>query len=199
MLAPPYSEACERNKLPILKILKQYLIKGDVLEVGHGTGQHALYFASNLNVTWYPSDVSTNNWMIESQLKTVPLNLKSPLSLEIGSISMQSQLGRSFSHVFTANTLHIMSEAETMIFCQEVSTILDLSGLLIIYGPFKFNNHFTSLSNQQFDSYLKFNKPTQGIRDFEKISQVLQKSNIHFQKRFDLPANNQILVFKKNE
>ena len=43
------SEACERNKGPILAVLREELAASRrVLEVGSGTGQHAVYFAAGL-------------------------------------------------------------------------------------------------------------------------------------------------------
>ena len=122
-------------------------------------------------------------------------NLHSPISLEVGDIALKDQVDQSFDTVFTANTLHIMSEQLALKFCREVSDIIKAQGFLIIYGPFKFKGEFTSESNQEFDNHLKSKDPLMGIRDFEKIKSEL-KGFIHLE-TIAMPANNFILCFKK--
>ncbi|MAZ49523.1 MAG: methylase [Halobacteriovoraceae bacterium] len=187
----PFSQACENNKNPILEVLKKLQVTGDVLEIGHGTGQHASYFSKHLPVKWFPADRKENNWMMESNGN----NLHSPIAFEVGHLALKKQVDQSFDTVFTANTLHIMSEKLALKFCREVSDIIKGQGLLVIYGPFKFEGKFTSESNQEFDNHLKSKDPLMGIRDFEKIKSGLNDF-IHLE-TIAMPANNFILCFKK--
>lgn len=190
----PFSQACQNNQLPILKVLETLDLVGKVLEMGHGTGQHACFFAENLPVQWYPADRKENNWMVIHRDKK-PNNLQSAIALEVGDISLSSQLEQKFDALFTANTLHIMSEKLALKFCDEVGEILVSGAKLIIYGPFKFDGQFTSDSNAQFDLHLKAQDPLMGIRDFEKIKNKL--SQFDHLETIAMPANNFILVFKK--
>lgn len=191
----PFSQACANNQDPILKILSQLDLRGDVLEMGHGTGQHALHFSRHLSVNWFSSDRAENLWMLEKR-NELPDNLTHSIELEIGKSSMLSQVGRSFDSLFTANTLHIMSEKLALKFCAEVHEIIKPYGDLIIYGPFKFEGKFTSESNKQFDLHLKSQDPKMGIRDFE----IIRDNLVEFthQNTYEMPANNFILHFKKS-
>lgn len=195
----PSSMACLRNREPILNILKNYFHEDEtVLEIGHGTGEHAEFFAKNLPVIWQPADQAQHNWMMIERSKIVNLpNLKPPFDLTIGPKVISEQANQKFNHVFTANTLHIMSEELALKLCSEVSEVINNNGYFLIYGPFKFNGEFTSESNASFDLSLKSRDELSGIRDFEKLEQVLKQYQINFLKRYDLPANNQILIFQK--
>ncbi len=193
----PQSPACERNKEPILAVLKQYLPLGEVLEIGHGTGQHAVYFSNNLEVTWYPADMEENNWMMTERLKRIECkNIQTPLPLTIGLKPIGEQINRQFDSIFSANTFHIMDEIHAYELCENLHQILKRGGRFFLYGPFKFEGEFTSESNSRFDQQLKSNNPNMGIRDFEKIVEKLSLKNIHFKKRHNLPANNQLLIFQ---
>ena len=194
----PFSQACENNKDPILSVLKDYFKAGSVLEMGHGTGQHAEYFSSKLSVEWFPADTKENNPMMSQRIEQNALPLSAPFTLKVGpQASMKDQLGCSFDHVFTANTLHIMGQPEVDLFCIQVKEIINSGGYLLIYGPFKFKGEFTSDSNADFDQWLKSQNEASSIKDFESIQKQLDQNKFEFVARHDLPANNQIIVFQK--
>lgn len=197
----PSSLACLRNRDPILNILKKYINKKDkILEIGHGTGEHAVYFASQLDCLWYPADQPSYNWIMEERAKLFELeNLKKVISLVVGEIELKEQIKSKFSGVFSANTLHIMSEELAYKLCDEVTDLLESNGHLYFYGPFKFDGKFTSESNEQFDYSLRARGEGSGIRDFEKFEEILARNKIKLIERYDLPANNQLLIFRKNE
>lgn len=200
MIALPFSEACERNKDPILEVLREYVKSGRLLEMRHGTGQHAVYFSENLPVEWVPADrTEMNEIMGIRREQEGGANLKSPRTLEVGSIPMHEQIGEQFDFVYTANTLHIMSEEAAFTFCREVSALLVFQGVLFVYGPFRYEGEFTSKSNEAFDRKLKRDHPRQGIREFNDLSRVLNEQGMQFCKRIDLPANNQLLLFQKRD
>jgi ubiquinone/menaquinone biosynthesis C-methylase UbiE len=196
----PFSPACERNQNPILDVLKQYISTDQkVLEIGHGTGQHADYFSSQLKAEWYPADVHEHNWVIEHlRERSETSYLKQAIEFKIGMIPIKDQLPPiKFDHVYTANTLHIMNFDCVTKFCQSIADFIKPQGSLMIYGPFKFSGEFTSDSNQQFDQYLKGQDPKMGIRDFEYIQETLASTGLVFKKNFQMPANNNILLFQK--
>lgn len=195
----PYSKAADNNKRPILDVLRQYVFDGELLEIGFGNGQHAEYMSEELAVPWYPTDVAQNLWIMTERKRMTPLKfLQEPKELQVGSVPMHEQIQKKFDHIYSANTLHIMGAQEVSIFCDEVTNLLRPGGYLFLYGPFKYEGNFTSDSNIDFDLHLKANNPLSGIRDFEMIDMKLRAQKIYFEKRFDLPANNNLLVFKKS-
>lgn len=191
----PFSQACENNKTPILGVFQNDKLHGDVLEIGHGTGQHAIYFAENLPVQWYASDCLDNLWMLAGR-KVLPKNLHHSLELEVGKANLWHQVNRRFDHVYTANTLHIMAKEKVEIFCEQVHQLLNDNGRLYIYGPFKFDGNYTSDSNAAFDQHLMSRDPQAGIRDFEFIRSAMRV--LKLVKTLDLPANNNMLIFEKS-
>lgn len=194
----PFSQACENNKNVILNELKRYIdAPGKLLEMGHGTGQHAIHMAPKLPVTWYASDLPENHQYLEMYLRQYPTeNIKSKIPLKAGAAPLHKQLIETFNYIFTANTLHIMSEEQAYAFCNEVAELMQDNGLLFLYGPFKFGGEFTSKSNANFDLSLKSRNSLSGIRDFEELEDRLNESGLELAERIDLPANNQMLVFK---
>jgi len=195
----PFSQACEENKDPILKVLKEFIDykKKRLLEVGSGTGQHAFYFASHFkHLEWYTSDIKDNHsciieWSKESNTK----NIKGPLKFQAG-VDEFPRL--QFDVVYTANTLHIMSWKEVKTLLKKFGKHLRQDSLVIIYGPFNYNDNYTSESNKSFDRMLKEKDPNSGIRSFENIHNIMLSNNFKLIKDCEMPANNRTLVFKKN-
>ena len=196
----PFAPACERNQQVILDVLRQYLRSEDkkVLEVGSGTGQHAVFMAKHLpEIQWQPSDVAANHeginlWRQEAGLS----NVAKPLAYEIGKDHWPKV---SADVVFTANTLHIMPLQLVDVFLSAVGENLQPGGRLMIYGPFKYNGEFTTDSNAEFDLWLKGIDSKRGIRDFEHICGILKRYNIHNIADISMPANNQFLLFEKHD
>ena len=193
----PFSQACENNKAPILAQLKHYLATvSEVLEIGSGTGQHSVYFAEHLaHLNWYTSDLAENHpgirqWHQEAQLA----NLHPPLLLDLNAPWPVQQV----SAIFTANTLHIVSEPLVERFFEGVDQHLAPSGLLCIYGPFNYQGCFTSESNQRFDAFLKQQDAHSGIRDFEWIEQLARQADLSLERDIAMPANNRLLIFKRS-
>lgn len=192
----PFSQACENNKAPILSELKHYLSAvSEVLEIGSGTGQHSIHFAEHLpHLHWYTSDLAVHHqgimqWHQEAQLA----NLHPPLALDLNDPWPVQTL----SAIYTANTLHIVSLPLVKRFFEGVKEHLAAAGVLCIYGPFKYQGHFTSESNQRFDAFLKQQDLQSGIRDFEMIQELAQQSQLSLLKDIAMPANNQLLIFKR--
>lgn len=193
----PFSQACENNKDPILTVLKTCFSNSKhVLEVGSGTGQHSVHFAMHLaHLEWQTSDRLINHggiqqWIDEAQLS----NLHAPLTLDLN----HAWPITSVDAIYTANTLHIISRALVECFFDGIKRHLAPEGVVCIYGPFKYQGQYTSESNQRFDEFLKGQDSESGIRDFEHIVTLGELEGLTLLEDHKMPANNQLLVFKRH-
>lgn len=192
-----FSEACERNKDPILNILKDAFINcTKVLEIGSGTGQHSVYFGLNLpHLEWQPSDLNENLDGIKDRIELEGTdNIKQPVELDVTSTPWNVS---GFDAVFSANTLHIMPKKNVEKFFNGLDKALVSGGVLCIYGPFKYKGRYTSDSNERFDEFLKERDAESGIRDFDYINSLAAKHCLEFVADHSMPANNQCIVWKK--
>ncbi len=192
-----HSEACERNKGPILEILKKHLSGSNkVLEIGSGTGQHAVYFAEHLdNLSWQTSELKENISDLTERIKLEgPDNVLKPVELDV---TQRPWPLESADAVFTANTLHIMPWKYSADFFQGVGKILSVSGKLCIYGPFKYCGKYTSESNAEFDGWLKKHSNWSGIREFEEVDKLASRQGLKLIHDYSMPANNQLIVWGK--
>ncbi|MEQ9567200.1 MAG: DUF938 domain-containing protein, partial [Pseudomonadales bacterium] len=164
-----YSEACERNKNPILEVIKPWFHEvSTVLEIGSGTGQHAQYFTQHLpHLRWQMSDLG--DYLANLQQQNFE-NLLPPIKLDVRQRGTWPQ-GK-YDAVFTANSLHIMSASSVEKLVAGVGRLLSSGGLLVVYGPFKYGGQYTSTSNARFDQMLQQGDPESGIRDFEWVNQL---------------------------
>jgi len=193
----PYSVACERNRGPILAVLQDVLADaGRVLEIGSGTGQHAVYFGAALpQLIWQTSDLPENHagilaWLAEAVLS----NVLAPLPLDAAAQAWPQQ---HFDAVFTANTCHIMSWDEVQAMFVGVGRLLPEDGVFCVYGPFNYGGRFTSESNAQFDAMLRAQAPHRGIRDIDQITALASAQGLRLAQDHAMPANNRLLVFRK--
>ncbi len=193
----PFSQACENNKQVILEKLSAVFINpGTVLEIGTGTGQHAVHFAGSLpHLKWQPSDHPRNYqlckpWLAEANLP----NISSPLPLDVSADSWQLP---PINGVFSANTAHIMSWHEVEAMFRGVAAHLTKGDAFCLYGPFNYGGRFTSASNQQFDASLRQQNPVMGIRDMDDLKRIASENGLALESDFDMPANNRLLVWRK--
>ncbi|MGP5216094.1 DUF938 domain-containing protein [Psychrobacter celer] len=197
----PFSQACENNKAPILEVLQKELQDSThVLEVGSGTGQHSVYFAPNLpHLQWQTSDVTDNHQVIQAWHDAYPAsNLYAPLAFNLLTDSIpKTNTGEPYDAIFTANTLHIIAWSLVERLFELAGEALPFKGKLIVYGPFNENGRYTSASNQSFDSSLRQRDPNSGIRHKEDIIASAKQHNLELSYEYQMPANNQILVFQK--
>jgi len=197
IMTKPFSQACENNKQPILKTLTRVFANQKyVLEIGSGTGQHAIYFAKNLPfLTWQTSDLVINHAGINQWIADFPTaNIKQPLTIDLAGVQL---LTENIDAIFTANTLHIISWPLVQKFFSLVDKQLTENGALCIYGPFNYQGKYTSESNANFDLWLKARDEHSGIRDFEAVCQLATKTGLSLKEDIAMPANNRMLIFKK--
>ena len=195
----PYSEACERNKDPILSVLQPYLKDtSSVLEIGTGTAQHAVYFAAaNPQLSWQTSDQQAYIEGINSQLSVAKVgNVEEPIVLDVNQDPWLKKSSE-FDMVYSANTLHIMSTSDVEAFFNGLSAVLTDTGSLVVYGPFKYNGQFTSDSNAAFDQRLRERGVGSSIKDFEWVNELAEKEGFSLLEDVRMPANNQCLIWSK--
>jgi SAM-dependent methyltransferase len=193
----PMSEACERNKEPILAVLRAAFAQClDVLEIGSGTGQHAVYFARHLShLTWRPTEQLSYvaDLTARAQLEGSP-NLRTPTVLDVRQSVWPVQ---SVDGVFTANTLHIMSWPDVMAMHRGIGEVLAPHGVLCVYGPFRYDGEYTSDSNRAFDRMLQERDPRSGLRDVNAVKGLAASYGLELVADHDLPAFNRLLMFVK--
>ena len=186
--AKPFSEASERNREPILAVLKRVFASSrKVLEIGSGTGQHAAYFSAALpHLAWQASDVAEH-------LGGIRLWGVEPIELNVD----QPWPKVDADAVFSANTAHIMSWPQVQ------RTFAGIAGmpsfeLFCLYGPFSHGGRHTSESNARFDAMLRTRDPASGVRDFQDICALAQQCGMRVDEDNAMPANNRLLVFRKS-
>lgn len=194
--------APERNKLPILEVLRRVLPSaGRVLEISSGTGQHAAFFAAQLpGITWQSSDMDDQNlasihaWVEDSALT----NLPAPVTLDVCSNAWPVETRDAFDAIFNANMVHIAPWECCVGLIAGAARHLKPHGLLIVYGPFRIGGAHTSESNETFDAGLKARDPRWGVRDLEAVVELAEGAGFSLRERVQMPANNQMLVFERN-
>jgi hypothetical protein len=196
MMNKPFSQACENNKTHILPVLQQaFNSVTSVLEIGSGTGQHAVYFAKKLpHITWQTSDLFINHDGINQWITEYPSsNLHTPITLDLSTEWPIENL----SGIYTANTLYIVSWNLVQTFFENINRYLLPAGKVCIYGPFNYNGKYTSQSNANFDVMLKQREELSGIRDCEAVIQLAEKAGLTLIQDHEMPANNRLLEFVK--
>lgn len=193
-----FSPASERNKEPILEVLKQTLnlTTGRLLEIGAGTGQHGVYMAPFFpQIKWTMSDRPENlGHLRKLQEDSNIANLTPPFKLQIG----EDDFGKLvYNVIYTANTFHIMHWKECKTLIKLAGHRLPENGLFIIYGPFNVEQKFTSPSNEVFDQSLRARDPLSGIRSFEDVDRAMVKNGFELLRDHAMPANNAMLVYKR--
>ena len=195
MDALPYSEACERNKEPILDMLRGRLAGNRrVLEIGSGTGQHAVHFAAGLpQLEWQPTERPVHLAALAARVaREGGANLTAPVALDV---TLRPWAAGSADAVFTANTLHIMSWPEVVALFAGLDGVLRHPGVLCIYGPFRYGGRHTSPSNERFDRELRARDPASGLRDIEEVTRLATGCGLTLEADHDLPANNRLLIY----
>jgi cyclopropane fatty-acyl-phospholipid synthase-like methyltransferase len=192
----PFSPACERNREPILEVLREHFAdRRNVFEIGSGTGQHAVHFAAALpKLRWQTSDVAENLPGIRMWLKDAALpNTPAPIAYDVNDPPPAGD----YDAVFCANTLHIMGWKEVERMFAALPKLTRPGALLVIYGPFNYEGQYTSPSNAQFDEALRSGNPKRGIRDFEEVDALAAAAGFALKEDYPMPANNRCIVWKR--
>lgn len=193
----PYAESCEQNRGPILEVLVALFDRpGRVLELGSGTGQHAVYFPLHLpQLDWQPTDVAgalpgIRLWLAEAGLP----NVREPLALDVCADPWPAG---PYDYVFSANTAHIMHWAAVETMFAGIGRVLGAGGRFALYGPFNREGRYTSESNARFDAWLKARDPGSGVRDLEALDALARAEGLVLAQDIAMPANNAILCWER--
>ncbi len=194
----PHAPASGRNRQAILEVIRvEFGECSSVLEIGSGTGQHAVFFAGAMPwLTWQSSDLAGNHqgirsWIADSNLE----NVRDPILLDV---EQADGVDAEYDGVFSANTAHIMSIEAVRCMFDVVGRLLSPAGAYCLYGPFNLDGEFTSQSNERFDRSLHSQDPAMGIRELEELDGFAGKAAMRREKLYAMPANNLLVVWRKN-
>ncbi|MGK0273149.1 MAG: cyclopropane fatty-acyl-phospholipid synthase-like methyltransferase [Cocleimonas sp.] len=197
----PFSESCIQNQEEICEVLQKLLTdKQHVLEIGSGTGQHAVYFAKKLpHITWQTSDQKQyhqgiNQWLSDAGRD----NTVKPICLDVSKDTWPKQdCKKDIDVLFSANAIHIMAWNNVIDYFNYGTKLLKKDGLFLLYGPFNYNQNYTSQSNADFDQWLKMRDSNSGIRGFEALDQLANENHLVLIHDIEMAANNRILCWQK--
>jgi cyclopropane fatty-acyl-phospholipid synthase-like methyltransferase len=195
MVEKPYSEASARNAEPILAVLRKHFAdRRAVLEIGSGSGQHAVHFAAALpHLTWHSSDRAMNlpgirAWLADAKLANTP----EPFEFDVDA-SWPS--GR-YDAAFSANALHIMSWPQVERLFAGLPALLINNALFAVYGPFHYDGQPTAPSNAQFDAMLRARDPVMGVRDARDVDRIAALAGFALVDDIEMPANNRCRLWR---
>ncbi len=192
-----FSQAADNNKGPIADVLRRLLpAPATVLEIGSGSGQHALYFTGLFpHLTWQPTDRGEYfEALCENVAANPGPNLGVPLMLDLA--EWPWPLARA-DVVYAANVIHIAAAELGEALIRGAGSVLGPDGRLLLYGPFRYGGAFTTPSNADFDEWLKARDPASGIRDIEWVTELAATAGLDLAEDIPMPANNQFLVFTR--
>lgn len=196
-----HAPATLRNREPILDVLTAVLpAAGEVLEVGAGTGEHAVYFAAALPaIRWQPTDpdpeslASIAAYAAEANLA----NLAPPLRLDARAQPWPGIADATLDAVAAINVIHISPWETCCGLITGASAALKPGGVLYLYGPYKRDGQHTAPSNAQFDQQLRQTNPAWGVRDLADILALATDAGLAFEREVTMPANNLSVVLRK--
>lgn len=195
--APPFSQSADRNKSAILRQLQAIIFPGfRVLEIASGTGQHAIHFAQRMpNVLWQASDRDLHEYALEETIAEARLpNLPAPVKLDA---TDWPQFEEPFDAVYSANCIHVMPAENLEPYIAGAASNLRPKGTMMLYGPFRYGEAYTSESNATFDAFLRETYQDGGIRDFEEVDALARRNGLALVSDTDMPANNQLIVWAR--
>ena len=197
MAERPFAEYAARNAAPILEILQQeFRGASRVLEIGSGTGQHAVAFAAAMHhLHWQTSDLDENHagiraWIDSSRLE----NVAPPLSMDMREASVEAD---AYDAAFSSNTAHIMGVEAVENMFSLLGQALRPDGVFCLYGPFRQDGAFNTESNQDFDANLRERDDVMGIRDIETLDQFAAAAGLRRTRFYAVPSNNNVAVWIK--
>ncbi len=193
----PTWPAPERNKEPILQVLRRLFEQGVVLELAAGTGQHAVHFAAGLSsVVWQPSEADYElHAVIAARVAQAGLpNLKPPMLLDVNAAVWPVTRA---DGIFCANLLHISAWTVAEGLFAGAQRLLSTGALLVTYGPYRVDGAHTSVSNADFDDSLRRQNEDWGVRDVGELRACARKRHLELVDTIQMPANNLSLVWER--
>ncbi len=193
-----FAEAADRNRHDILAVLRGWLPSaGLVLETASGTGQHALHCATHLpRLRWQPTEVSPEALAsIEARRQQDgPDNLLPPLELDVTTPHWPVAACHA---IVSINMIHATPFACCEGLLDGAGTTLVPGGALYLYGPFRVEGRFSTVSNERFDKALRLRDPSWGIRDLERVTQIAESHGLALECLEDTPINNLSVLLRR--
>lgn len=198
--------AADRNKEPILSVLRQYIQRGPnqiFLEIASGSGQHIAHFAPHFpHITLYPSECERRLLESIAAHSNGFENIKHPLKIDITTdfhtwgdgIFKES----SIDYIYNANMMHISPYQCSIKLFENAGKLLKDNGILFTYGPYAIDGKITPESNVNFNESLKSQNSEWGLRDLKDLTELAEKNGIKLINIIDMPANNKTIIWKKN-
>jgi len=197
-----FSPSAARNREAILEVFLAHMPQaGMVLEIGSGTGEHAVHIAAHLpELTWLPGDpdetsrASISAWIAETGLA----NIAAPHAIDVTIADWAKAVSRPIDAIVSINMIHIAPFAAAEGLIAGAGEILREGGKLFLYGPFSRNGEHTAPSNAAFDASLKARDPSWGVRDLENdIVPLAEKAGLSLEDVVSMPANNFSVIFAR--
>ena len=198
--------AFHRNQAPIWSVIGGFLQDrtGDVLEIGSGTGQHAVTYARAApGVVWWPSDCNDDHlrsidaWRAHAGLA----NVRAATRIDLAAADWTSGRGvpgfpDRFVAILCCNVVHIAPWRVAQGLFAGAAPRLAPGGRLFLYGPFMRDGRHTAESNARFDASLREANPEWGVRDVADLAALADGAKLALADIVDMPANNMILSFE---
>ncbi|HEX5788647.1 MAG TPA: DUF938 domain-containing protein, partial [Woeseiaceae bacterium] len=194
-----FAAAAMRNSEPILGVLRTVLDDcRSLLEIGSGTAQHAVYFATALpNLDWQTSDLEENHDLIRTRLAEAGLpNVRPPQLIDM---EAPPATGAAYDAVYSCNTMHIMSMAAVQNFLPYVAAALRDGGLFIYYGAFRRGGRYSTETNAAFDRSLRQRDPRMGLRELDEVDRLAAAAGLVRERIYAMPANNLLVTWIKTD
>ncbi len=198
--------AFHRNHEAIWSAIAEFLTRqaGDILEIGSGTGQHAVTFARRTpRLTWWPSDIfpshvgSIEAWRQHEGLANIRAPQRIDLTDPAWTWQAEEKSGQLLAAMLCINVLHISPWRVSQNLFTGAGRLLRADGRLFVYGPFMRNGEHTAASNAAFDATLRAENPEWGVRDIHDLSALAEKAGLSLAEIAPMPANNLVLAFTR--
>ncbi len=198
MIELPFNASADRNKQAIAEALAEYLLQATtVLEIGSGTGQHALHLCQQFShLQWQLTDQKKYLEGLRAVVEQSQCNnLLLPIELEVSSYVVGEN--QQYSFAYSANTAHIMSLPQVSAMFDVIGSLLSAAKRFALYGPFKEHGQHNSDGNRQFDLALRSEDPKMGIRDISALEGFATENGLVLETQIAMPANNRVLLWRK--
>jgi hypothetical protein len=190
--------AAARNRAPILDVLRRVLpAEGIVLEIGSGSGEHAVFFAAALpGLTWQPTepDAALRRSIVAWTRVAGAANVRAPLALDV----QQPHWPVSAADAVVAiNVVHVSPWSAVPALFAGASRVLAAGAPLVLYGPWFRAGEPAAPGNVRFDATLRAHDPTWGVREVGAAADVAATQGLRLYETIEMPANNLVLVFRR--
>jgi hypothetical protein len=187
--------AALRNREPIAAALDELLPeRGTVLELGSGTGEHAVFLARRFPaLEWQPSDpdplarASIEGWAAEARLP----NLLPPLDLDLIAPTWQR---RSAAALLCVNVLHVAPWDRAEALFAGAARVLPSGGPLALYGPFAHRGVRRAGRLARLDRELRAADPALGVREVEALGEAASRCGLALESELVMPEEGDVLL-----